>query len=114
MNMQIKHYILTDDGHIAEFSTEEAFKVANRLSALPQFAGSRQRYVQVQFDAPDGSAPEELKVRIAGAYVSFDGQGRLSDADAPSENESAISSFEHETCVQLALRNALGERVTLH
>lgn len=114
MNMQIKHYILTDDGRIAEFSTEEAFKVANRLSALPQYADSRQRYVQVQFDDPEEAMVDSLKVRIAGAYVSFDGQGRLSDANAPEDNESAISSFEHETCVQLALRNALGERVTLH
>jgi hypothetical protein len=114
MNMQVKHYILANDGRIAEFSTEEAFKVANRLSTLPQYADSRQRYVQVQFDDPDEAAPESLKVRIAGAYVSFDGQGRLSDANAPAENETAITRFEHETCVQLALRAALGEHVTLN
>jgi hypothetical protein len=114
MNMQIKHYILSNDGRIAEFSTEEAFKVANRLSTLPQFADSRQRYVQVQFDELGEAAPENLKVRIAGAYVSFDDQGRLSNADAPAENDTAISNFEHETCVQLALRGALGEPMTLH
>jgi RNase P/RNase MRP subunit POP5 len=114
MNMQVKHYILTNDGRIAEFSTEEAFKVANRLSALPEYASSRQRYVQVQFDEPEEATEDSLKVRIAGAYVSFDGQGRLSDANAPAENESAITRFEHETCVQLALRAALGERVTVH
>jgi len=112
--MQVKHYILTDDGRIAEFSTEEAFKVANRLSALPQYADSRQRYVQVQFDDPDEVELDRLKVRVAGAYISFDNQGRLSDADAPAENESAISHFENETCVQLALRAALGENVTVH
>lgn len=112
--MQIKHYILTNDGRIAEFSTEEAFKVANRLSALPQFADSRQRYVQVQFDELDGPVTEKVKVRIAGAYVSFDGQGHLSETDAPGENDNAISNFEHETCVQLALRNQLGEAITLH
>ena len=114
MDMQVKHYILSNDGHIAEFSTEEAFKVANRLSTLPQFADSRQRYVQVQFDELDEAAPDTLKVRIAGAYVSFDDQGRLSNADAPAENDNAISSFEHETCVQLALRAALGENITVH
>ncbi|MGH8454374.1 MAG: hypothetical protein ACRES4_10090 [Nevskiales bacterium] len=114
MNMQVKHYILSNDGRIAEFSTEEAFKVANRLSSLPQFADSRQRYVQVQFEEPGEAMHDQLKVRIAGAYVSFDGQGRLSEADAPAENDNAISHFEHETCVQLALRAALGESVTVH
>jgi hypothetical protein len=114
MNMQVRHYILSNDGRIAEFSTEEAFKVANRLSSLPQYADSRLRYVQVQFDDLEDAAPEKLKVRIAGAYVSFDDQGRLSNADAPAENDNAISSFEHETCVQLALRSELGENVTVH
>ncbi len=115
MNMQVRHYILSNDGRIAEFSTEEAYKVANRLSSLPQYADSRLRYVQVQFDELEGdAAPEKLKVRIAGAYVSFDGQGRLSNADAPGENDNAISNFEHETCVQLALRSALGESMTAH
>jgi hypothetical protein len=112
--MQVKHYILSDDGRIAEFSTEEAFKVANRLCALPQYADSRLRYVQVQFDEPDESAADGLRVRIAGAYVTFDAQGRLNGANAPAENESAISRFEHETCVQLALRSALSEHITLH
>lgn len=112
--MQVRHYILSDDGRIAEFSTEEAFKVANRLSALPQFAASRQRYVQVQFEEPEEVLSDKLKVRIAGAYVSFDEQGQLSEADAPTETESAISSFEHETCLQLALREALRENVVLH
>ena len=114
MNMQVRHNILSNDGRIAEFSTEEAFKVANRLSNLPQYADSRLRYVQVQFDDLDEAAPDKLRVRIAGAYVSFDGQGRLSDADAPIENDNAISTFEHETCVQLALRSSLGENLTLH
>ncbi len=112
--MQVKHYILSNDGRIAEFSTEEAFKVANRLSSLPQYADSRLRYVQVQFDDQEDVLPDKLKVRIAGAYVSFDKQGRLSDADAPVETENAISNFEHETCVQLALRSRLGDQITLH
>lgn len=112
--MQVRHYILSNDGRIAEFSTEQAFKVANRMCALPQFADSRQRYVQVQFEEPAEATGEQLRVRIAGAYVSFDQQGRLSDADAPDTAESAISRFEHETCVQLALREALHESVTLH
>jgi hypothetical protein len=114
MNMQVRHYILSDDGRIAEFSTEEAFKVANRLSSLPQYADSRLRYVQVQFDEQEGALPDRLKVRIAGAYVSFDDQGRLSNADAPAEAENPISNFEHETCVQLALRSQLAEHITLH
>lgn len=115
MNMQIRHYILSDDGRITEFSTEEAFKVANRLSALPQYADRRLRYVQVQLDNEDLSAPDKLKIRIAGAYVSFDGQGRLSDANAPTEDDNAISSFEHETCMQLALRSTdIGENIVLH
>lgn len=112
--MQVRHYILSNDGRIAEFSTEEAFKVANRLSTLPEFADTRQRYVQVQFEEPAEAQGDQLRVRIAGAFVSFDQQGRLADAGAPDASDSAISRFEHETCVQLALREALHENVTLH
>ena len=57
-------------------------------------------------------AEEELQVRTAGAYISFDPQGRLSEAGAP--DDGAISSFEHDTCVQLALRDTLPEYIIHH
>lgn len=112
--MQVKHYILTNDGRITEFSTEEAFKVANGLSALPQFADTRQRYIQVQYDEPEGQETDKLQVKIAGAYVSFDAAGKLREAGSPADGEEPISRFEHDTCVQLALKGAIGEAIILH
>ena len=112
--MPVKHYILSNDGQIAEYSTEQAFLVANGLSPLPEFADSRQRYVQVQYDEPEELGTEKLQVRVSGAYVSFDGQGRLSGAGTNTDGREPISRFEQDTCVQLALREALREARILH
>jgi hypothetical protein len=110
--MTVKHYILTNDGHITEYSAEEAFRVANGMRTLPEYADSRQRYIQVQFDE---QGEDKLQIRIAGAYVSFDAQGQLRDANAlVTGGEHPITPFEHDTCVQLALRGALNVAVTLH
>lgn len=111
--MEVKHFILTNDGRIEQFSTEEAYMVANGISALPQFADSRLRYVQVQFDPEAQTLFEEepLQVRTAGAYVRFDEKGMLVGAGDSEAGEEVISYFEHETCVQLALKDSLQDTV---
>lgn len=106
MNMQIKHFILTDDGRIEEYSSEQAFSVASGQTPLPDFADSTQRYLQVQWDS-DSIETGEIKVTTAGAIIHFDDEGRLSGAGAPDEGEEAISRFEFDTCVQLALQDTI-------
>ena len=73
---EIHHLVLTPDGHLREFSAEQAARVAAGAGKLPEFAERRVRYVQVTVtDETEG----ELKVVTAGASIKFDGEGRLKD-----------------------------------
>lgn len=112
--MQIKHFILTDDGRIEEYSSEQAMSVANGQVAIPSFAGTTQRYLQVQFDEEQTSAKGELVVTTAGALVHFDKDGKLTGAGAPDEDENPITRFEFDTCVQLALQGTVEEIRDVH
>lgn len=111
--MGIRHFILTNDGRIEEFSEHEASQVANGASALSRFADSRLRYVQVAYDEETDSNGE-LKVRTMGAVISFDKDGRVNSADSPSNKEEALSRFEHDACVQFALRETLPEHYAIN
>lgn len=102
--MQIKHFVLSDDGHIREFSSERAFKVANRMDAVPELADTHVRYVQVQFD--ELSQDEPVQVVTAGAMVHFDAEGRVQEVGAVEPGKMPITEFEQETCIQLALSTA--------
>ena len=104
--MQIKHFILTNDGRIEEYSSEKALLVASGQTTLPDFASTTQRYLQVQWD-DDSLDSGEIKVTTAGARIAFDQEGRLISAGAPDEGEDAISRFEFDTCVQLALQETI-------
>lgn len=102
--MHIKHFVLSDDGHIHEFSSERAFKVANGLDTVPEFADAHVRYVQVQFD--EQSNEEPMQVVTAGAMVHFDANGRVLEVGAVAPGSMPITPFEQETCIQLALSEA--------
>ena len=102
--MHIKHFVLSNDGHIHEFSSERAYKVANGLLAVPELADAHVRYVQVQFD--EQSNEEPLQVVTAGAMVDFDSEGRIVDIGAVAPGNMPITPFEQETCIQLALSEA--------
>ena len=108
--MYIKHFVLTDDGSIREYSSEEAFSVANGITRIPELADLKVRYLQVRFDETQ-EEEDSLQVVTAGAAIRFDGDGRLCEADnlaisSDEEDEAPISAFEQETCVQLALESA--------
>lgn len=109
--MAIKHYLLSKDGSIQEFSSEEAARVADGFSTLPQYADTRARYVQVLFEAPEDTS--DIRVRTAGAYLQFDHQGRLTET-SEHDDETTLSRFEHDTCVQLALRDTPYMHDTMH
>ncbi len=111
--MGIRHFILTNDGRIEEFSEDEAAEVANGSSVLSQFADSRLRYVQVAYDEETDSSGE-LKVRTMGAVITFDEEGRINGAGSPNKKSEALSRFEHDACVQYALRETLPEHYALN
>ena len=56
-------------------------------------------------------SPDERKT--AGAAIKLDSDGRLTEAAPPSDEEK-ISRFEHDTCVQWALREAEVAELTFH
>lgn len=111
MSTQIRHFLLTTDGGIREFSTEQAAMIAAGASRLPEFAASKLRYLQLTLDDEINSG--ELKVQTAGACIQFDADGRLTEASAPNESEQ-ITRFEHDAVVQWALRNIPAVAPTFH
>src|SRR3569623_2083478 len=110
MSTQVRHFLLTQDGGIREFSTEQAALIAVGASPLPEFAESRLRYLQL---TRDDDSKGELKVQSAGACVRFDAEGRVTETTAPGEDEQ-ISRFEHDAVVQWALRNIPAVAPTFH
>lgn len=110
--MHIKHFLLTEDGSIREFNAEEAARIANGVNSLPEYADSSLRYVQVVVDEADEE--NSLHVKTAGALLRFDHDGRLSEAEGNREDEDAISRFEHDTCVQLALKDTIRQDEAIH
>lgn len=111
MNHQIRHFLFTPEGHIREFSGEQAARVAAGTGKLPEFAQRRLRYLQV---AVSDDADEEIKVMTASATINFDADGRLTEAGPISESGGRITEFEHEACVQWALRDLPSLPPTTH
>ena len=108
---EVHHLVLTPEGGIREFSPDLAAKVAAGSGKLPEYADRRVRYVQVTVsDETDG----ELKVVTAGASIKFDHSGRLTEAGPIGGNDPRISPFEHDACVQWALRNWPAPAVIFH
>jgi hypothetical protein len=110
MSTEIRHFVLTSGGEIREFSSDEAALIAAGANRIPEFAERRMRYLQVSWD-DESSA--ELKIQTAGAAIRFDAEGRLTEATPPAEEEK-ISRFEHDTCVQWALRKSAVAPLTFH
>lgn len=110
MNTEIRHYVLTPDGAIREFSADEAALIAAGANRVPEFADSDMRYLQVSWEP---ETEQDLEIQTAGAAIHFDGDGRMVEA-RPTTEEETISRFEHDTCVQWALRELVLARPTLN
>jgi hypothetical protein len=110
MSTEIRHFVLGPNGVIREFTPEDAALIAAGTNRLPEFATRRVRYLQVSWDSEAGT---ELKIQTAGAAICFDADGRLTEAQPPADDEK-ISRFEHDTCVQWALREIAAAPVTLN
>lgn len=111
--MPTRHFVLTQDSTIEEFSEEQASRVAEGSDTLPRFADKRLRYVQVDFD-DDADSNGELHVRTLGAVISFDDQGRMLQADSLENEADELSHFEHDACVQFALKEAVPRQYALN
>src|SRR5262245_42045557 len=98
---EVHHFVLTPDGGMREFSPEQAAKVAAGAGKLPEYAERRVRYVQVTVTT---ETEDELKVVTSGASIRFDRDGRLTEAGPIGTEDPRISPFEHDACVQWALR----------
>jgi hypothetical protein len=88
-----------------------AARVAAGAGVLPEFADRRVRYLQVTVTAEPN---EDIKVMTAGATIKFDASGRLTEAGPLAQDDVQISRFEHDACVQLALRDVPATGVTYH
>ena len=111
MSTQTRHFILTPEDGIREFSAEQAALIAAGGSKVPEYAGRNLRYLQLIL--MDEVTNGELKVQTSGASIKFDAEGRLKSADPPSESEQ-ISRFEHDAVVQWALKSLPAVAPTFH
>jgi hypothetical protein len=110
MSIETRHFLLTQEGYVREFTAEQAAMIAAGADRLPEYADRRVRYLQVTFDAEHET---EIQVRTAGAAIQFDESGRLTEAVPPAEDET-FTRFEHETCVQWALRDLAPAELLRH
>ncbi len=99
---QTRHFVITPEGGIREFSAEEAALIAAGAEPVPEFAGRDLRYLQLTVQPLNANG--ELKVQTAGARIHFDGSGHLTEAGPPGEVE-PITRFEHDAVVQWVLRD---------
>lgn len=110
MSAEIRHFVLTQEGLVREFTGEQAALIAAGANRLPEFADCQLRYLQVAWDS---EAESEIRVQTAGACIRFDADGRLTEAAPPDDGE-LISRFEHDTCVQWALREIAAVHPIVH
>lgn len=111
MSQQIRHFVLTPEGGIREFSSDQAAGIAAGASRLPEFANRDLRYLQLTMH--DSRSSGELKIQTAGARIHFDENGRMTEAGPPVENE-PITHFEHDAVVQWVLRDVPVAAATFH
>ena len=111
MGTQTRHFVITPEGGIREFSAEQAAHIAAGADRLPEFAGHDLRYLQLTLESKADS--NEVRVQTAGAHIRFDNDGRLAEAGPPGDNE-PISRFEHDAVVQWALRDVPAVAPTFH
>lgn len=108
--MQIRHFVLPSDGSIREFSSEQAAQIAAGENRLPEFAERRLHYLQITLD---DASESELKIQTAGALIRFDAEGRMAEA-GPAPDDENLSRFEHDACVQWALKDLPAAAITFH
>jgi len=107
----IHHFVLTPDGGVREISAEQAAGVAAGAGKLPEYADRALPYLQVTIQ---DESEDQVKVITAGARLKFDHDGRLTEAGPIGDRGPRISHFEHDACVQWALRDLPNTPVVSH
>ena len=110
MSNHVRHFVLTTDGRIREFSPEQAAHVAAGAEKLPEFADAKVRYLQLTLE---DESDAEIRIQSAGANIRFDQDGRVAEA-GPTTPEDQISGFEHDAVVQWVLRDRPAVGPTFH
>src|SRR5690349_17813238 len=103
------HFVLTPEGGVRELSADFAASVAAGSGRVPEYADRRLRYLQITVTAEPN---DDIKVVSSGASISFDHSGRLTEAAPLKVEGDGISPFEHDACVQWALRDVPAAAVT--
>lgn len=111
MSQQVRHFVLTPEGGIREFTPDQAASIAAGANRLPEFANRDLRYLQLTLN--DNQRSGELRIQTAGARIHFDEDGRMTEAGPPSEAE-PITHFEHDAVVQWVLRDVPAAAPTFH
>lgn len=111
MNNEVKHFVLTPEGTVREFSADDAARVASGESTLPEYAATRLRYLQI---ALDESAENEVRVHAGVACLQFDEKGTFSGAEAPAGEDDQVDPFEYDACIQWALRENGSTELVYH
>lgn len=107
----IRHFVLTPEGGIREFTADQAALIAAGSDRLPEFAGRDLRYLQLTLQ--DNRNNGELKIQTAGARIHFDDEGRMTEAGPPTDAE-PITHFEHDAVVQWVLKDVPAAAPTFH
>lgn len=107
----LRHYVFEPDGQLREFTHEAGARVANGDQALPEYADTQLRYLQVAVeDESDENA--KVQVRMAAAMLSFNSDGFLTAAE-PYDGD-MISEFEREALAEFALAQSQITDFTVH
>lgn len=100
--MPLRHYVFEENGALREFTQEAGARVANGESALPEYADSQLRYLQVAVD--DNVPPNtKVEVRMAVAMLSFNDEGYLTNAESFEDEDDVVSPFERQALAEYVL-----------
>lgn len=111
MSQHIRHFVLTPEGGIREFTADQAALIAAGNNRIPEYAGRDLRYLQLIVN--DNSKSGELRIQTAGARIHFDEEGRMTEAGPPTDAQ-PITHFEHDAVVQWVLRDVPTAAPTFH
>lgn len=111
--MSVRHFLLSNEGAMEEFSEDEASAVVEGRQDMPRYADQQLRYVQVSFD-DQANEQGEIQVKTMGAIIKFDEAGRLAEADQARDAQDELNEFEHDACIQFALRETLPQSYALN
>ncbi len=73
MALSVRLYLIEEDGTVKRIPRRVADKMTSGDDAIPAYAGTRQRVLEVLIDNEEGKA--QAIVRTIGSYLDFDAQG---------------------------------------